>query len=267
MSREIIAGLGFKKKSGLDANAISQAIEAGYLAQRRGDKVTTKKTFAPSTIGYGHGNCARYWYHGFDGVLFEDTTDALGVANMAYGTDAHTRIQKILEDQGMLVAAEVEITLQDPPIRGYMDALVRWKDEVVVAEIKTTRQESFVFKQVSGKGSPNHMIQLLIYLKATGKQKGFLLYENKNDQSFLVVPVEMTPANEAKLESVLEWLRTVRKAWEDQDLPNRPFRSKKDEDGNRLIGKVCQSCPVRKACWEDSPEGTNKISKMEMPTF
>lgn len=267
MSRDIVSGLKFRRKSGLDGPAIARTIEAGYLAKARESKFTTKKTFAPSSIGYGHATCARYWYQAFSGAFFEENVDAMGLANMAYGSQAHERIQKIMADQGILEAAEVEITLSDPPVRGYLDALINWEGETIVAEIKTTRQESFVFKQVSGKPSPNHLLQILLYLKATGCKRGFLLYENKNDQSFLVIPVEFDEKNQAILEDALVWMRKVYKTWQDKIVPNRPFRPKYDENNKVILGQVCGNCPIRKACWEDTNAGEVKITRMAVPTL
>jgi len=47
-------------------DALVEKINSGYIA-KRGDRHQQKKTFAPSTIAYGHGECARYWYLAFEG--------------------------------------------------------------------------------------------------------------------------------------------------------------------------------------------------------
>ena len=54
----------------LDAKELVKIIEAGYLVGRE-PKHTQKKTFGPSTIAYGHGECPRYWYLAFEGAVFE----------------------------------------------------------------------------------------------------------------------------------------------------------------------------------------------------
>jgi CRISPR/Cas system-associated exonuclease Cas4 (RecB family) len=257
MSREIVQGLKFRKPAAFDGAAFSALVEKAYLDSRRESKHTQKVSFSPSSIGYGNGTCPRYWYLAFEGGHFEETTDALGVANMMNGTDAHTRLQKLFEQSGVLVATEVEVKLADPPIRGFIDALIRWEGEIVVGEIKTTRQEAFLFRQTSMKPAPNHLFQILIYMKGTGKSQGFLFYENKNTQEFLVIPVEMNERNEKILEDALEWLRTVRKAWEeDKTLPERPFRKN---------NKICKNCPVYELCWNQTGPGEVNIPVMEVP--
>jgi len=242
---------------GFSPTKLIDALNAGYLTQRRPSKFTQKKTFSPSSIGYGNATCPRYWYIAFDGAEFVESGDGMGVAVMANGTAAHSRIQGALKESGVLVAEEVEVKLADPPIRGYMDVLVRVDGETVVGEIKTTGEAIFNAKRTSMKPSPNHLFQILIYMKATGKQKGFLMYENRNTLEVLIMQIDFTQANEERLENALDWMRTVYKAWQDRELPTRPFRSQ--------TVKVCQNCPVNKVCWEELPEGDKKFPKMEVP--
>lgn len=266
MSRSVIKGLKLRSKAGeLNPAEIAEAIEQGLLAQRRPvQEWTQKKTFSPSSIGYGHGTCPRFWYLAFSGTdSWQDDVDAMGVANMGVGSMVHDYIQTALESSGFLIEQELEITLEDPPVRGFLDAIVNWKGEELVAEIKTTRQETFVFKESSGKPSPNHLIQLLIYLKATGKRRGFLLYVNKNDQTFLVIPVEMDEDNEAILNDVLDWLRKTRAAWEAKTLPVIPFT--RARNAGAPTNKICRACPVQKDCFAKSNEGDVELPLMEVP--
>lgn len=258
MARDIVQGLYFRKQpDAFDVSELSKVLEEAYLAKRRPDGHTQKKSFAPSTVGYGHGTCARYWYLAFEGGNTVDLTDALGIANMSYGTQAHERIQGLMRDAGILIDDEVELLANDPPIRGFMDALVRWKGERVVGEIKTTRQEIFAHRQATMKPAGYHLLQVLIYMWITKCKHGFLLYENKNSQEFLIIPVEMNPENEKILNETLEWLRNTYKAWTDKTPPNRPFTKR---------SKNCKNCPFFDHCWsDDSPEPTVEIPAMVVP--
>ena len=97
MAREIIANLKFQKMSdpdGFDIAAFAKMYEEAVLSEKRPDAFTQKKTFSPSSIGYGNGNCPRYWFIAFTGAEFENETDAMGVSNMDNGTYVHDRIQK-----------------------------------------------------------------------------------------------------------------------------------------------------------------------------
>jgi len=268
MSRQMIKGLKLKNQGNkLNASDIAQAIEQGLLSQRRPSKpFTQKKTFSPSSIGYGHGTCARFWFIAFSGTdSWQDDVDSMGVANMGVGAAVHDYLQETLKASGMVVEDEVEIKLEDPPVRGYLDAIVKWNDENLVCEIKTTREDAFSFRQMSGKPMTNHLIQILLYLKATGLKRGFLLYVNKNDQTMLVIPVELNEANEALINEVLEWLRTARAAFDNNDLPIIPFV--RARNSGEPSNKICRSCPVQKDCFnkEMYGEGVVDIPLMEVP--
>lgn len=256
MARDIIQNLKFRKATGtFDPAAFSAFLEAQYLkANRSGTR--TKVTFAPSSIGGYNGTCPRYWYLAFGEHQFVDNNDALGIANMSNGTAAHARIEKLMLDSGIPVDCEVEMKMEDPPIRGYIDMMLEWEGEIVVGEFKTTRQEVFLIRQSTMKPSAQHLIQVLIYLKATGKRQGFLLYENKNTQEFLVIPVELNERNEAIIEEVFDWLRLVYNNFKEGELPKRPWSRK---------NKICKSCPLFDHCWNQQPEGTVDIAPMEVP--
>ena len=260
MGRQISGHVRFRKAeetAGFTSEKLIDAIEGAYIGKRRDSGWVQKKTFSPSSLGYGHAVCPRFWYLSFEGYNYIDNTDAKGIVTMETGTVSHQRIQSALRDAGILLAEEIEVKLTDPPIRGFVDVLVQVGEDVVIGEIKTTGQDIFNLKQLSMKPSPNHLIQILTYMKGTGKDKGFLLYENRNDLSLLVIEVNMNETNEAIIENVFNWLREVRSAWENKELPMRPFR-KQD-------GKVCMACPINKSCWVGNPEGTIKINKMEVP--
>ena len=62
MARDIIANLKFQKMSdpeGFDPIAFAKMYEEAVLSGKRPNEFTQKKTFSPSSIGYGNGNCPR----------------------------------------------------------------------------------------------------------------------------------------------------------------------------------------------------------------
>lgn len=252
-----LTGVGITRGSNLDVKGLSKLLDSSYMGESRSG-FKKKETFAPSTIGWGHGNCPRYWYIAFDGAEFEESTDSMGFANMANGTAAHERLENLFESAGILEGKEIEAKLEDPPIRGYIDALTSWNNAVV--EFKTTRQESYQIKQTTKRPSPNHLVQILIYMVITGRDAGFIIYENKNTQELLVIPVEKTKENVELINYVFNWLRETRKSWVDQNIPVRPYRPTKGK-----IHQVCQSCPVKKACYEEYPDGDNIVPRLELP--
>ena len=233
-------------------DALIKKINSGYIA-KRGTRYQQKKTFAPSTIAYGHGECPRYWYLAFEGGEFEDYADPFAGANMTNGTKSHERIQQAMEDAGILVDSEFKITNQDPPIFGFGDVMLNWQGEELLGEIKTAMAEGFEYRKKSRKAKTGHLIQLLIYMKILKKAKAVLIYENKNNHELLAIPVEVNDYYIKWVDQTFEWMRTVRKSWEDKILPKKNYRSN---------SKICKTCPLAKVC-ASAGEGEIKINSLE----
>jgi CRISPR/Cas system-associated exonuclease Cas4 (RecB family) len=249
-----------KKIEIIDTQALIEKIQSGYTVKRV-DKFQTKKTFAPSTIAYSHGECPRYWYLAFEGAVFEDNADAYGAANMTAGTKSHERIQQAMMDSGIAEiyesdegpTTEFKIINNDPPIFGYGDAMINWEGEQIVGEIKTMLNEGFEYRKKTLKPKTGHLIQLLIYMKILKKSKGVLIYENKNNHELLVIPVEVTDNYRQWIDQTFQWMRDVRKTWTDKTLPTKNYRSN---------SKICKTCPIQKAC-EDAGTGVVKLKSLE----
>jgi CRISPR/Cas system-associated exonuclease Cas4 (RecB family) len=235
-----------------DMQELIAKIESGYTANR-GTRYQQKKTFAPSTIAYGHGECPRYWYLAFEGGEFEDYADAFAGANMTNGTKSHERIQKAMEDAGMLVDSEFKIISEDPPIFGFGDVLLDWNGEELLGEIKTSMAEGFEYRKKSRKPKTGHLVQLLIYMKILKKAKAVLIYENKNNHELLAIPVMVNDYYIKWVNDAFDWMRAVRKAWEEKTLPKKNYRSN---------SKICKTCPLAKVC-ASAGEGDIKINSLE----
>jgi CRISPR/Cas system-associated exonuclease Cas4 (RecB family) len=241
------------KNSFLDQEALIQKINSGYTVNRV-DKFTQKKTFAPSTIAFSHGECPRYWFLAFNGANFVDNADAYGGANMTAGTKAHERIQEAMGNvPGFLVDSEFKITSEDPPIFGYGDVMLKWEGEDLLGEIKTMPNEGFEYRKSAGKPKLGHLIQLLIYMKIKNKSRAVMIYENKNNHDLLVFPIEINQYMYEWVENTFEWMRNVRRAWERQELPQKNYRSN---------SKICKTCPIREAC-DNAGLGDIEIKSLE----
>jgi hypothetical protein len=237
----------------VDAAGLTEKIQSGYIVNRI-DKQTQKKTFAPSTIAYGHGECPRYWYLAFDGQMFEDDATPYSAANMTAGTKSHERIQEAMGNvPDFLVDSEFKITNQDPPIFGYGDVIVNWQGEELLGEIKTMMNEGFEYRKAHMKPKTGHLVQLLIYMKILNKIKAVMIYENKNNHELLVFPVELNQYMYEWVENTFGWMREVRKAWEDKTLPTKNYRSN---------SKICKTCPIREAC-DLAGSGEIKLRSLE----
>lgn len=245
----------------LNTQALIDKINSGYIIKRE-SKHQTKKTFAPSTLVWNHGECARYWYLAFEGNIFENTDTPYSVANMTSGTKSHDRIQQAMLDSGVAIeyldddnkpTTEFKVTYSDPPIFGYGDAMLNFEGEEIVGEIKTMNESAFEYHKVHGKPKLSNVMQLLIYMKILGKAKGALIYENKNNHDLLVFPIEVNDHYINWIETTFDWMRRVRKSWKDKQIPQKNYRSN---------SKICKGCPLKAACAIAEP-GTVKIEPLE----
>jgi CRISPR/Cas system-associated exonuclease Cas4 (RecB family) len=166
---------------------------------------------------------------------------------MDAGSDAGVRIANLLKKADILVDDEVPVRLQDPPVFGFIDAMVRWKGEVIPAEVKTTKNETWQYRATNNMVPGYQMLQLLIYMYATNNIRGFFITENKNTNQLYILPVVMTDERRAFVEQVFEWMRTVKKNAEEGELPKRPFTK---------ASMQCKGCPVKKICWDGYKRGS-----------
>lgn len=252
----------------LDSAAIIEKINSGYIVNQK-PKHTKKKTFAPSGLVFGHGECPRYWYLAFEGNIFESYNDAYDVANMNAGTLSHDRIQQAMLDSGIAKrfldekhfeetgkekdTTEFKVVNSDPPIFGWGDAMLLIDNEEVIGEIKTMKAESFEYYKNKGEPADYHVKQLIIYMKVLGKAKGALIYENKNNHDLLVFPIEVTEQYKNWVNTAFDWMRVVYKSWKDKQLPQKNYRTN---------SKICKECPVKSACALAEP-GVVKINSLE----
>ena len=252
--RELFHPYSFRKQSQpFDVEGLQAAIEYGYNEEMRGSVTRKLETYSPSRLSYGDGTCPRRWAMGFSEELtYEDTFDHVGSAQVEVGSTSHERLQRILEKSGVLLDKEVEVKSDDPPVRGFVDAILDYKGTKIVCEIKTTRQEAFVYREATLTGAPYHMYQLLLYMWILKIDTGVLLYENRNDNNLLVIPVEMNAENTEALNEALEWMRNVYRLSKEGANIKRPFQKR---------NKICKACPILDECYA-RPNGTIEVAPM-----
>ena len=216
---------------------------------------TQKKTFSPSTLGYGHGNCARYWFLAFTGSDFEDTATAKAKAAMENGTFTHDRVQQRMSKMNesyKVVAHEIDITHQDPPIHGYQDSLIHdiENDLMLPFEIKSAKDSKWISKSLTQEPDANHKIQLLTYMKIGGYKHGVFFYEDKDNQDICMIVISMDEENTSLIDYVFDWLRGVYDIYLAETLPNRAFTKST---------YACKGCPVKNVCWKIMKDNDGEV--------
>ena len=255
MAKNLISSLMTKpKNTKLNSRKFVKMLNSAYQESNTNKEFKKKTSCAPSTIGYGHGTCARYWWIAFNGAEFTDNIPAANIASMRSGTAAHERIEKLVETTGLLKQNEREIKNIDPPVRGFADLILEVDGEEIIGEIKTIKDQYFIQRKSEGHPSPSHLLQLLIYMKIEGADEGFVLYENKNDNELLAIPIEMTDKNKEYIEYVFSWMQEVYQLYKDNIPPKR---------GYTKSTWTCKGCPVFDAC-EEREEGQVKIPNLKV---
>lgn len=220
------------------------------------ERQRTKTSFAPSQIGYSHGRCPRYWYYAFEGALFEDEFRATDVRNMKNGIRVHEYFQSVLDDlTDITISIEDKAVYEDPPVFGFIDAVIDWEDKEWIVEFKTARTESFKHRKETQKPPDYHIIQILIYMYVKNIRQGMLIYEDKNTQERFGIVIEWDNRRGEYVEAVFDWMKEVHSTTtgDERKLPMRNFKQ---------TGKVCEGCPVRKTCWSDDREGDIKLKSL-----
>lgn len=244
----------FWKRTPYDLKELAKILDASYTKEHDVDEDIQKIRFSPSQIGYGNGRCARYWVMLFQGAHKIVVFDPVEIDRMEAGTAAHERIQRNFANSGLTFDIETVLEIEDPPIKGYVDAIIRdFNGFDIPIEIKTTRTEAFTVRRHKQKGPDYQTLQLLIYMYFGGYQHGLLMYEDKNDHEKILVPVELNDETRTEIEKVVEWMRVVYNSYKESKLPERVFRSN---------AKECKSCPLRKHC-ADQPKGDIRIEALD----
>lgn len=255
---------------GFKVNEFGKLLEK---ALERESKWNQKERFSPSGMGYA-GGCARKWYYAFNGEFFDfSNTRPEAMANMNAGSQAGERLAGVLEKAGVLVEAEKLLdTTQDPelpPIRGYIDAIINWQGEQVVCEVKTTKDATWNRRVADNKVPGYQLVQLLIYMRLTGIDKGFFLTENKDSHKIFILPVKMNDQYATLVDNVFDWMKVVyNNAMVDKKLPTRTFDKTSME---------CRGCEFKTTCWsgftkatklreeEDTNPGVITIPRLVLP--
>lgn len=218
-------------------------------------KEMKKKTFSPNTISGGYqGSCPRYWWHAFNGGMFDTDFTPTAVERMKAGTDSHKRIQEILNRMDIVESTEPSIRWEDPPMHGFIDVVLVLDDgSKLVGDIKTTGADSVQERYKEQAPTASHELQVLLYMYMTDADEGFVLYEGPTPRMRkLMLPVWKDEQNLEYVESIMQWMRDVYSSWEENRMPKRCFDQ---------ASRVCSSCPLSETCWSDQ-EGTEDLGRL-----
>ena len=145
-------------------------------------------------------------YNSFKGKK-KDKTEAKLHRIFDNGNAVHSRYYKYFAEMGILVAAEVDAVKNDL-IHGRLDAIITDRKENYVVDIKSMSQ--WPFQKLEAEPTHDAKMQLLFYMYYTNINKGFLIYECKDNQTIKVFYIEMNDAHKKLVENTIEELKKLK---------------------------------------------------------
>lgn len=218
------------------ADALLTAIDSG-LEQDNGFVWKQSTRFTPSGK-----DCPRYLGYRLKGFSQKVDFDGRQKRIFENGHKLEDRLSDYLDGLGILVDREREVSMQDPPVLGFVDFVIDWDGEKPV-ECKSINDAGFQYRLSYNKPTDAHYRQLQVYLHIGGWPSGFVFYENKNNQAIKIFHVKYDPDFVEKL--FKKW-RKVYAAHEGGILSVRPYKQ---------TSKNCQQCDAFDHCWKDTEEG------------
>lgn len=195
-------------------------------------------TFAPSNTN----NCARYHCYRFNG--YNQTVNFTAQTRRIFdlGNRIEDAVGEIFSSMGILLDSQVEIKIEQPPIRGYIDFIIDWNGPKIV-ECKSINEAGFMYRKMYRKPTDSHYAQIQWYLEAKDWDEGFVFYMNKNTSEILPVLVER---NKEFISKLSEKYGKIYKAYEQGIMPERPYKQ---------TSANCKKCDAFDHCWSDSEVG------------
>ena len=215
-----------------------------YLTKKNDKDFKRADGFHPSYTN----QCPRYWVYLFRGVSVEPTFSGHTYRIFDNGHAVHDRLYSYLEGLGILLEEEIPVEHEDPPIRGTADGIIDWDGRKLI-ELKSISQEGFHYRSLHNKPKDDHIRQAQIYMRCLDLDDGFVIYENKNNQTILPIYLER---DDVFIDKLFDKYRKWYQAFEDDLLPTRPYK---------ITSPKCQNCDAKAFCWSDNDEGT-KLQKL-----
>ena len=185
--------------------------------------------------------CARALYFEFKGYPREEIGKS-SFRKFAVGNVIHRNIMRELlslsSDNLHVVSSEITIP-NNPLIAGRADIIVSLGNELHVVDIKSINDYAFkLLKEGSREPDEGYVKQLNLYMHFFGIKKGFLLFDNKNTQELLEVPV---PYNQELALQCIERFKRIKEMIEKNIMPEKPQFSDNEK-------WKCDYCAYKSEC-------------------
>lgn len=232
-----------KDKKPVDVEILSGDALEQLLVEKIDIQLQSRNTPAFKKMGYFRpsqtNQCARFWYYMFDGVEVTPRFSSITYRIFDNGHAVHDRLYKYLRESGLLVAEEIPVQWDDPPIQGTADGIINLHGHRLI-ELKSISAEGFAYREVSQKPTDDHFRQAQIYMKCLNLDSGFLIYENKNNQRILPLFIER---DDDFLDKLFKKYKKIHLNYLNGQIPDHPYKK---------TSKNCASCDLKDHCWADT---------------
>jgi hypothetical protein len=182
---------------------IIQAID-NYL-QTRPRAERARRCFHPSSL---HKSPREMYHHYLQGDAHQEFEPRI-LRIFDNGHAVHNRLQRYLQEIGLLRETEVSVENEEYEIKGHADGIMEINGVDGVLEIKSMNANQFYG---SYEPKTEHLIQINVYMFCLGIPRACLLYECKDTQELkeFYIKQEQSILEEvlAKISYVQRWIRT-----------------------------------------------------------
>jgi len=198
-----VGGLAFTK------HWMESAFDRYDQEQQREPYVRTH--FSPSSAH----KCPRELYYHMKGYT-PDPIESQSLRRMGVGTVFHEFVESKLTATGLMVSSEEEVTYDDPPIRGYYDAIIKRPSDGkdLLLEVKSMADPKNP-KYAQTLPYHSHLVQWNLYSLMTGIDEGIVFYINKNNQEYVICETER---NDNIIKETLDKFRRVQEYLDRDEL-------------------------------------------------
>jgi CRISPR/Cas system-associated exonuclease Cas4 (RecB family) len=219
-----------------------------HLIKRNETNFKQVKGFHPSYTN----QCSRYWYYLFQGVNVTPSFSAQTYRIFDNGHAVHSRLYSYFREMGILVAEEIPVTYDSPPIEGTADGIIDWYGHKLI-ELKSISSEGFHYRQLHSKPKDEHYRQAQIYMHCLDLESGYVIYENKNNQDILPIYIDR---DQKFIDKLFKKYETIYHNYVNGQIPDHPYKR---------TSANCNSCDLAALCWAENGEiRKEKVLESEM---
>lgn len=186
--------------------------------------------------------CSRYWFYLFEGIEMQTSFSPQTYRIFDNGHAVHERIYGYLRDMGILVAEEIPVTYENPPIEGTADGIIDFHGKKLI-ELKSISNEGFEYRRIYNKPKDEHYRQAQIYMRCLDLDQAFIIYENKNNQQILPILIDR---DDLFIDKLFTKYNKIHKDFLANNIPSRPYKK---------TSKNCRDCDLASQCWNDERSG------------